>query len=411
MNNVLKVALREISTHLRKPSFYVVTLLTPLIGLVSLLVVSVPSIGFAAPTGDMFGQGSAQPSGYIDQSGVIQTVPTELHQFFIPYPNENEAAAALRAGTIPAYFVIAPDYLESGRVTKVSEQVSILGGEGGDTQALTTLLRANIGGDMQLAQRLDDPLDLRTAKVGAAPERQAGDDDSPFATLGVGFAAALLLAFATINGGSWLVQAVAEEKENRTVEVILTSVRPEQLMTGKLLGLGVVALVQLLIWFVLSGGALGAAVAVGVSLAAGVSPGLLVWALVFFLLGFSFYGALMTAFGALGATVRESSQIAGFMTLPMWVPLYFYFFGVFEDQPNGIAAQVLSYLPFTAPVTMVLRLGAGAVPFWQILLSIVLLTLSVAGAIRLAARVFRAGTLLTGTKPTLRSLLRVARSS
>jgi ABC-2 type transport system permease protein len=229
--------------------------------------------------------------------------------------------------------------------------------------------------------------------------------------LGIGFAAALLLAFAIINGGSWLVQAVAEEKENRTVEVVLTSVQPTQLMAGKLLGLGVVALVQLAIWFVLSGGALGAAVAVGVSLAAGVSPGLLLWAVLFFVLGFAFYGALMTAFGALGATVRESSQIAGFMTIPMLIPLYFFFFGVFEDQPNGIAAQVLSYLPFTAPVTMVLRLGAGVVPLWQILLSIMLLVLSVAGAIWLSARVFRASTLLTGTKPSLRALLRVARSA
>jgi ABC-2 type transport system permease protein len=289
--------------------------------------------------------------------------------------------------------------------------VSILGAEGGNTQALITLLRANLGGDVQLAQRIGEPLDLRTEVVGAAPEQQAGDDGSPFASLGIGFAAALLLAFAIINGGSWLVQAVAEEKENRTVEVVLTSVQPTQLMAGKLLGLGVVALVQLAIWFVLSGGALGAAVAVGVSLAAGVSLGLLLWAVLFFVLGFAFYGALMTAFGALGATVRESSQIAGFMTIPMLIPLYFFFFGVFEDQPNGIAAQVLSYLPFTAPVTMVLRLGAGVVPLWQILLSIVLLVLSVAGAIWLAARVFRASTLLTGTKPTLRSLLRVARSA
>ena len=117
------------------------------------------------------------------------------------------------------------------------------------------------------------------------------------------------------------------------------------------------------------------------------------------------------AFGSLGATARESNQIAGFMTLPMLVPVWFFFFGVFDDRPNGIAAQVLSYLPFTAPVTMVLRLGAGAVPAWQIVISVTLLVLSVMGSIWLAARVFRASTLLTGTKPTLRALVNIARSA
>ena len=410
MNLMFTIVLREITTHLRKPSFYAVTLLTPLIGVVSLAFSSFGA-DLGPSTGDVLSERPSRPSGYVDQSGVIQSIPNEIHQFFIPYADENEAAAALRADTIPAYFVIAPDYLQTGRVTKVSQQVSILGGEGADTHALTTLLRANLGGDLQLAQRLDDPLNLDTELVGAQAGQPTNDDDTPFASLGAGFVAALLLAFAVIQGGSWLVQAVAEEKENRTVEVVLTSVRPWQLMTGKLLGLGVVTLVQLAIWFVLSGGALAAAVAIGVSVATGVAWSLWVWTVVFFLLGFLFYGGLIMAFGSLGATARESNQIAGFMTLPMLVPVWFFFFGVFDDRPNGIAAQVLSYLPFTAPVTMVLRLGAGAVPAWQIVISVTLLVLSVMGSIWLAARVFRASTLLTGTKPTLRALVNIARSA
>lgn len=412
MNNVFIVARRELATRLRQPSFYVASLVMPLLLVAIGFGLSVANANTLNETvGNVPGsvaRAPAKPSGYVDQAGVVRTMPLEVHAFFIPYTDETDAAAALRDGAITAYFVIPPNYLATGRVVRVSTQVSPFGGEGADTQALQTLLRANLANDAALAQRLNRLVDLRVDQVGAPAQAVHGRGDGVSFSI-TAYALAFVLAFAIINGGAWLVQAVVEEKENRTIEVVLTSLRPTQLMAGKLLGLGSVALIQLAIWATMGGGVFAVGAAVGASVLGLVPWSAWVWLLVYFLLGFSFYGAIMMSIGAMGATIRESQQVSGLMTLPMFLPLWF---GVaVVESPNGIVAQVLSYIPFTAPVTMMLRLAQTTVPLWQILVSVVVLAAAVVGAVWLAARVFRASTLLTGTKPSLRTLIRIVRAA
>jgi ABC-2 type transport system permease protein len=406
MNNIWTVALREIVTRLRKPSFYLTTLLMPLLVGVMVFALSAFNIDAAPQVGaDVLAEEPAQPSGYVDQAEIITSVPFELHQFFIPYASETDAAAAVRNGAIGSYFVVPPDYLASGHVAKVSQQATFTGASGADVRVFEALLRANLAGDPALGQRIDRPLDLETEIVGAAQTQNSRDDGQDFnpTSIVLGF----LLLFAIINGGGWLVQAVVEEKENRTIEVMLTSVRPLHLMTGKLLGLGAIALLQLLFWIIMSGGLLGIAAAVGVSLLTGVPISTWLWMIAFFFLGFAFYGAIMMALGAVGASMREVGQISGFMTVPILSPLWFW--QAIAQSPNGVLAQVLSYIPFTAPLTMMLRIGETSVPVWQILLSLAVLALAVAGAIWVAARIFRSSTLLTGAKPTPRALWRAVR--
>jgi ABC-2 type transport system permease protein len=408
MNNIVTVALREIVTRLRKPSFYLATLLMPLFVAAIFFGLSAFSGNLAGEIdADVLSQQPSRPSGYVDQAGIITSIPDQLHQFFIPYGSEREAAAAVRNGAIPNYFVVPADYLESGRVTRVSQQATFTSAIGPDARAFETLLRANLAGDAALAQRISNPLDLETELVGAPAAQPQHGQSVPFN--GTSVVLGMLLLFSIINGGGWLVQAVVEEKENRTIEVVLTSVRPVYLMAGKLLGLGTVALLQLVFWIVMSGGLLGIAAAVGISTLSGVPVTAWLWMLAFFFLGFAFYGALMMGLGAVGASMREVQQISGFMTIPILSPLWFW--GPITERPNGTLAQILSYIPFTAPLTMMLRMGATSVPAWQTLLSLGILALAVALAIWLAARLFRSSTLLTGAKPTPRALWQALRAA
>ena len=130
--------------------------------------------------------------------------------------------------------------------------------------------------------------------------------------------------------------------------------------------------------------------------------------MLFFLLGFLLVGGLMMALGAVGASMRESGQISGFMTIPVVAPLWFA--PAITENPNGLLGLVLSLFPITAPVTMTLRLVEGVVPLWQLLVSLGLLAIGVVGAVWLAARLFRGTSLLTGVRPTPRALWRAVRA-
>lgn len=402
MNIVLSVALREIWVMLRRSSFYIATFAIPAI--TGFLFLGSTFLNLSYAPGSSAGPADTRPVGLVDRAGVIKTTPLEIHQFFIPYPDEQQATSALRNGAIESFFVIAADYQQTGRVEQVSRQVT-LQGSGGSATALRALLRANLVDDPALARRIGEPLELEP-ETGAAPGDRPRGESGPFSA-GLSYALGFLLAFSILNGSGWLVQAVAEEKENRTIELLLTSIRPWQLMAGKLLGLGVMSLVQLGLWVGLSSSLLGANSVLGRFNVGTVSGGVWGWMLVFFLLGFAFFGALMASLGAVGASIRESGQASSFLTLPLLMPLWFG--TAITDQPNGTLAQVLSLIPFTSPVTMMLRLGQGGVPLWSILASILALLLSVIAAIWLAARLFRSTTLLTGVRPTPRAIWRALR--
>lgn len=405
MSNILLVMLRELRVTLRRPSFYFATFVVPLITGAFFLGSTLFSRAFdpsdqSGPLAEQF-----KPSGLVDRAGVVHEIPLDIHTVLIPYADEAAAAQAVRDGSIGSYFVIDQDYVENGRVTRVSPQVSFTAGGGRDVSTLSLLLRGQLADDPRIAARLTGSPTIQREIIG--DEANQARAEQPLLSGGLALGIAFLLAFAILNGGGGLVQAVTEEKENRTIEVVLTSVRPWQFMTGKLAGLGLIGLIQLFLWLVLGRGAIGLGNALGGIDLRLLNPMLAVWLIVFFLLGYLFYGGLMAAIGALGATARESGQVVGFLTLPLLMPLWFG--SALSDQPDGMLAIVLSLVPFTSPVTMMLRLAQGSVPALQILLSIALLAVSIVGTLWLAARLFHATTLLSGVKPTPRALLQALR--
>lgn len=401
---VWSIALREIRVMLRRPSWYLATFVVPLLTLGFFLAMSVSFSFMARRLAHDAPLSAAQPAGYIDQAGILRALPPEVEGQLIAFDDQASAAAALRSGTIGSFFVIPSDYLSSGTVVRVARQTGFTDIGESDVRALRLALRFNLVGDAQVAARLEQPLDVSFERV---DERVSAGDSDPFR--GPAIALALLLSFAIINSSGWLTRAIAEEKENRTIELLLTSVAPAQLMWGKLLGLGAMSLLQLATWAVLGGGllALGVSALGGAGLAT-LSPLVWLWCAVAFVLGFLCFGALLMGLGAVGGSLREAAPVSGLLTLPLFIPLWFG--PAFSQQPDGWLPQVLSFFPLTAPVAMVLRLVNGVVPLWQLVLSAALLVLATAVALWITARLFRSTILLSGTRPTPQVVWRLLRT-
>jgi ABC-2 type transport system permease protein len=193
-----------------------------------------------------------------------------------------------------------------------------------------------------------------------------------------------------------LQQKLTKEKGSRVMEILLISLQPRQLLTGKLLGLSALILVQYLIWAIIASLALtvlgrdAGQLLTGISLSA--SEALL--ALPYALGGFGLYAALMAGIGALAADVESSRGWIFVLTLPMMAPIYLW--TAIVNAPNGPLALALSLFPYSAPVAMLMRMTSAVVPAWQLVVSLGLLAAATVGTIWLMARLFRAQTLLSG---------------
>jgi ABC-2 type transport system permease protein len=215
----------------------------------------------------------------------------------------------------------------------------------------------------------------------------------------------ILLYMAILIFGQFIMMGVMEEKQSRVVEVVLSKVKPERLLTGKIVGIGLLGLIQLL---AIGGSVLGAVLMLdipGVSLPS-LSLGLLIRTLFWFLLGFGLYAVL---YGALGATVtrQEDAQGAAMLPVILLLPGYFISFTAIED-PDGLAAVIGSLVPFSAPIVMQVRAATGTVPMWQLALSIALVVLTTLIVIRLGARIYRGAVLSIGRKVRLREAFKAA---
>jgi len=211
--------------------------------------------------------------------------------------------------------------------------------------------------------------------------------------------------------GLMTLRSVLEEKTTRIVEVLVSSLRPFQLLTGKLLGVAAVGFTQYLIWTI-SGALL---VSYGASVAAAFSPGsslpqiqfplsMLVYLVVFYLAGYFLYAALYAAAGAMVSSDEEAQYVQLPMTLMIVVA--FMLFGVIMHNPNSTLSIVLSLIPFFAPILMVMRIAIQTPPFWQIALSIGLMFLTTLGVLHVSAKIYRVGILMYGKRPSVVELLR-----
>ncbi len=224
----------------------------------------------------------------------------------------------------------------------------------------------------------------------------------------------ILLYVTVLMYGSYIAMGVIEEKSTRVVEILISSVRPFQLMLGKVLGTGLAALLQYGVWLVAGFGLLAAKGVLGsftvgpVKLTfAAVDPWILVGFLVFFIVGFFSYAGLFAAGGSLVSRAEDAQQVT--TPLSLFVVLVF-FAGMYAlNNPDAPLSVILSLTPLASPIVMFVRLTIAQPPAWQVALSLVLSVAAILLLVSLAARVFRAGVLLYGGRPGLRTVLRSLR--
>jgi ABC-2 type transport system permease protein len=307
------------------------------------------------------------------------------------FADEATAQIAMDAGKIEAYYIISPDYPSTGELFYVKSTFNIIG-ESADTETMEWILLANMLGDVELATNLWRPVDTTVTSLAAADMTSAEDSwiVEMFPTI-----MTLMLYMSIIMSSSVLVAAVTDEKKNRVMEVLLSSVSTGQMITGKLMAVAFLGMLLILTWagvflFValFGGGALN--IPADFSLPVDV----LVWAAVFGFLGYAMYGALMAGLGALAPDVKDTRS-ASFVVLAPLIVAYMLMIFV-TATPEGPIAVGLSLFPLTSPVSMIGRMAISDVPFWQSVLAVVLQLATAILIVKLVIRLFRAQTLLSG---------------
>lgn len=355
----------------------------------------------------------------LEASGQMQALEGRIlgwrgNSVFRPLDDRDAAITSVGNGEIKGCFVLDEDYLESGRVeVYLPDKVDF--DEDGARRALGKLLVDRLLGDHvseQIGERVRRPVaSSEEWTVTAAGEVKPRSVIGLFAKLIVPIVFALLLFLSLMMSASYLLQATATEKENKVVEVLLSSADPDEILTGKLLGLGCAGMLQVLVWFGMI--VLSALLGAGALSGFGVEiPWLgIVVALFFFPAAYLFLGSLMLGTGALGGNLKESNQLSMIWSLPSAAPLVF--LGFLLPDPHGLVGHILTWIPFTAPVTVIFRstIDPGGIAWWEIVGPFVLVALSTWMAIRIGARLFRVGLLMTGARPKLREILRQARLS
>ncbi|HVU13480.1 MAG TPA: ABC transporter permease [Phototrophicaceae bacterium] len=419
--HVARVFLYELRRGLRRKAYLFTTFGIPLIGI--LLVFGYEFINqrttspqqdnraAAQALADQFDFSSIGHAGYVDLSGLFSDAGS-LSPLLTRYPDEASAQAALEAGKIPLYYVIAADYLQTGDVTLVQPRLDLGSVEDAPIQRLI-LNTLSKGVDPQVFQRLIDPSNVQATNLSLITTQVDKGNGGSFIVVYV-FAIALLIGLFTTNG--YLMQSVIEEKETRLIEILLSSLRPAQLLIGKILAMGVVGLLQLVVWigsvFLIVKLAGGSSLDQTVNMLATIAKiqiptNILPLLLIYFVLAYFMFAGFYSIVGALSNSLREGPQYAVIFTLPAALPLYF--LSIFSTSPDATIPVIFSIFPITAPMAMVERIVISNVPTWQIALSLVLLALTTLAVMWVAGRIFRVQILLAGQMPKLRDIPKLIR--
>jgi ABC-2 type transport system permease protein len=404
MSKIRQIAIREYLYNIRKPSFLFAAFGTPLIIIFTWVLV------FAG----MGSQSEPDPItqvGMVDLVGIIDPAMTVdgIEMTIIPYTDEATARADLDAERLEAYFVLPEGFKTSGilPIYSYQEVPSSLQGD----------IRRLIVGNISSQSQIDMPLDRVLTPVNALSiqildtGRTINEGGIVFTFLAP-FFFSLLFWISMQSTGNFLMNGLVEEKKNRIIEILVTTVTPTQLLTGKILGLGLLGLTQIGLWL----GVALLAITFGpqIEFLEGLSniqlpADLIIAGFLFFGMGYLFNASLLAGAGVLAGTEQQSAQYSALILMPGYLPPVFLIME-FISNTNGPTSTLLSMIPITAPLSMVMRIGFGAVPIEQIILSLAVLAVSTFIASWASGKVFRWGLLLYGKKINIREILGVVAS-
>ena len=419
MSKIWIILKSEFWRRVRGKAFILSTLLAP-IGIIAITLLPA-AIGYFA------GENSERTVAVVDRTERLEfaledAVKDNVTLAFVNAP-EDSLRQAVQKGTYDGYLLLPAGVMDA------SEEATYYSTESGGltfTNRLEDALEDAVRDTRLAAQEVaPEVMTILNADVDLTARKLTdggSEEDSSLVYTIIGYILAFSIYFAVFIYGQFVMQGVIEEKSSRVVEVVVSSVKPFELLMGKVLGVGAMGAAQMITWgaiasagfafagpvlafFALSGdggadtaSAGAAAEAVGISVPS-VPVSLFVWFVIFFVGGFLLYASL---FAAVGSAV-EQQQDAQNLLYPVMIPLFLpvLFLALIIEDPNSVLSAALSLVPFFTPIVMPLRLAIADVPLWQSLLSVVLLGGAFTATIWLAARIYRVGIFMYGKRPSL----------
>jgi ABC-2 type transport system permease protein len=384
------VALREITTRLSSRPFRILTAITAVVILVVIVVLKIINSG--GPSADNVGITDAALAKPLTVSAGAVGLNVHTHTV-----DATDGQNQVANGSLDA--LIAVDNDGSLKITAKKSVDSQL-------QSATNVLARQIALDEQITKLHGNPAAVDQAVAGATPQLVILQPAPKIngQALGIGIAAGALIYMTLLTLGQMVAQGVVEEKSSRVVELLLSTVRPWQLMAGKVLGIGAVGLIQVLIYGIV-GGVAGAAT--GVLPSIGGTGNAIIGLIVWYILGFLMYSL---AFAGAGALVSRQEDAAGVvMPILMFViAAWVVGISVIPSDPTSSVAAIMSLIPMFAPTLMPMRIAMGVVPAWQYGLAVVLAVALIPALLWLAGRIYRNGVLRTGARVKLSEALKAA---
>lgn len=423
--NLRKIALvgkREYLTRIKSKAFILLTFLIPL-GMAAFI-----GISFAIM---MWETESDHKIAVVDQTGVLysrlQAEGGSMYRDMSGVSGDSLQKLVMR-NDLQGYLVLTEEVIEGSRNPEL-----VYGGRGGlslirsvkndlqDVIRQERLKRAEVSENIREIYAGQPSLETRII----TKEGIVTTDNTGFRSA-TGFIMGLVIFFIIVGYGGWLTRSVIEEKTNRIVEVIASSVKPIELLIGKIMGVAGLAVTQIGIWIV-AGMGLSAVAAPIMILVSGfqipempdqaqpeppfnptafdlsaIEPSIIIYFIIFFILGFLIYSSL---FAAIGSAVDNETDTQQFM-MPVMIPILIAYLILFKmvEAPDSTFSVISSIIPFFAPILMITRITITDVPFWQIGTSIILMIATFYGTMWLSAKIYSVGILSYGKSATFREL-------
>jgi ABC-2 type transport system permease protein len=423
MRKIWLIVKREYITRVRTKAFILGTLALPLLS-ISILVVSIFLSGGTTAYSvrivildDVGGLGGAVQKALEQNKSVAQPEVRIVQVVEHPSPNlEGYFNSQVRNDELDGVLVL-PKGMTNGKAAaqfhaKSMHALALLGPI--ERAVSDAIIARRLRAEGKRADAMRNMFTLARVQL-LNPSSQEQQDPSE-TDIAIAIIAGMILYMTLIVYGMSTMHSVMEEKSTRMIEILVSSIKPIDLLTGKILSVGAVALTQYLVWVV----TIGALFASAASFTAFLRPGavvprihlsstLLIYLVVFFLAGYFLYSALYAAAGAIVSTDEEARQAQ--MPLTLLILCSFMLFNVILNDPNSTLSVVLSLTPFLSPILMTLRVAMQHPPLWQIVLSLAFSIATTVYVIRISAKIYRVGILMYGKRPSLKELRRWLRYS
>jgi ABC-2 type transport system permease protein len=407
MHNVWLIAKREYLERVRTKAFLLMTILIPLLmggGIIGSIVMG----------------GKAKSTSHITIVSQDQQLATDLQAELqsgrdsrmtvdVISPGNDETRKTLDAmladKQIDGYLWITPaaNPAERPSFSFTPRSAADISTKGVVSSALrTVLMRERLAHQGLVASDVDSL--MQPVKVDTTQAGKNADTTSSFVAIYVLF---FLMYMVILLYGMNVARSIIEEKTSRVFEVLLATIKPEEMMAGKVIGVGSVGLTQVAVWLltavILTSSSIVGALAGG-NVHVSLSPMQIIFFVVYFLLGYLLYSSVAAALGAMVNSEQELQQLNMILVMPLAGCMFA--LAPVITNPNGLIARVISFIPFCTPLIMYLRISLATPPAWEIALSIVLMMVTIYAILWVASRIYRVGILMYGKKPNLPEIFR-----